>query len=254
MGKAQYRSIIPRLRRELTSTVRKMQGKRVVHFLHIGKTGGSAVKYVLKQYVDASPYTLYLHPHAVRLRDVPKGDGFIFFLRDPVSRFISGFYSRQRQGQPRYFWPWTPEEKTAFERFGMPNELAEALSSPDDEERQAAQKAMNSIQHVRSLYWEWFEDEAYFLSRAGDIFFIGFQDRLAEDFGILMAKLGLPADAQLPQDDKHAHRNPTDIDRSLSDVAIANLKAWYQPDYRFMALCEDIIRDNPDLRRVPASD
>ncbi len=45
------------------------------------------------------------------LRNITEGEGIIFFLRDPTSRFVSGFYSRQRQGQPRYYSPWSSDEK-----------------------------------------------------------------------------------------------------------------------------------------------
>ena len=41
-----------------------------------------------------APDVVHLHRHAVRLRDVPVGEKFFFFVRDPVSRFVSGFHSR----------------------------------------------------------------------------------------------------------------------------------------------------------------
>jgi hypothetical protein len=56
----------------------KMQAKQSVHFLHIGQTGGSAVKYVIRnQHAAAgSRYVICLHPHGVRLRDVPEGERY----------------------------------------------------------------------------------------------------------------------------------------------------------------------------------
>lgn len=229
----------------------RVSGKPCVHFLHLGKTGGSAVKYAVEDCPNPHVrYAIYLHPHETTLRDVPVGEKFFFFLRDPVSRFISGFYSRQREGRPRYFLRWTPDEKIAFERFGSPNELARALSSADREERTAAEAAMRSILHVKDSYWNWFQSEEYFLSRLPDLFFVGFQERLSEDFDIVKSRLGLPALA-LPTDEVHAHRNPAGVDKRLDERAVANLQAWYAADLRFVDLCRELAREYRELCNAP---
>lgn len=248
MFKVKFREILSRIKKELKRVIQKMQGKQFVHFLHIGKTGGSSIKYAMSQHFADNCYAIYLHSHHVRLRDVPGGERVIFFLRDPISRFISGFYSRQRQGRPRYFRRWNPDEKNAFEEFSTPNQLAIAIFSTDDKEKRRAQSAMESIQHVRDSYMEWFESEDYFRSRLSDVFFIGFQERLAEDFDILKLKLGLPENTKLPDDDILAHRNPVELNKTLADEAVENLKKWYKDDFKFIALCEEIIREHPTLR------
>ncbi len=230
-----------------------MQGKPFVHFLHIGKTGGTAVGYAIEKHSGwGTPYAVCLHGHGTVLRDVPEGEKFFFFVRDPVTRFVSSFYSRQRQGRPRYFWPWTAEEAAAFARFATANQLALALSSPSADERSMAEMAMNHIRHVRDSYWKWFVSETYFLSRVGDLFFIGYQEALASDFDLLRRKLCLPGDAALPDDDLLAHRSPRHLDRRLEERAIANLHEWYGDDFRFLDLCRRILRDHPEIRGVPA--
>ena len=222
-----------------------------MHFLHVGKTGGTAFKYAVERARERHgplACVIHLHPHAVRLRDVPAGDRFLFFLRDPLSRFVSGFYSRRRQGRPRYFVPWRPGEKDAFRHFRTPNQLALALSARGAAERNRAQAAMRCIGHVRDSYARWFEDQAYFLSRLDDLFFIGFQERMADDFAILKSKLRLPDSAALPTDDVGAHANPRHLDRRLDDEAVGNLQRWYAADVEFLALCRRIVRDRPFLR------
>jgi len=174
----------------------------------------------------------------VRLRDIPKGESVFFFLRDPVGRFISGFYSRQRQGKPRYHSPWNNEERIAFSIFNTPNELALAISSEDPVERRHARDAMQSIRHVNSSYLDWFENEGYFRSRLDDIFFIGMQERLTEDFETLKLKLRLPAEAVLPNDDISAHKNPASLDVRLTTEALDNLASWYARDYEFFRQCK----------------
>ena len=99
-------------REKAVRVIHKLQGQQVVHFLHIGKTGGTAVKYALKRNLVNKEYMIYLHGHEFKLRDVQKGAKAFFFLRDPVDRFVSGFYSRRRQGQPRIFSPWSQARRS----------------------------------------------------------------------------------------------------------------------------------------------
>ena len=228
-----------------------------VQFLHIGKTGGTAFRDAVgraKEYRagKAQPVrAVHLHGHDTRLRDIPSGEEF-FFLRDPASRFVSAFVSafnsRRRWGRPRYFRPWSAQELIAFRRFDTPDRLASAVSSGDAGERAAARAAMRGIRHVRKSYWQRVESEEYFLSRLDDLFFIGFQPDLAADFEILKSRLGLPAGLSLPDDPVRSHRSPRNLERTLGETARANLHAWYEEDFRFVALRERVIREHPRVR------
>jgi hypothetical protein len=234
--------------------------KQPVHLLHVGKTGGSAVKYALNNSLTVlvegdrhnmktavvslpeTPYVLQMHSHNIRLRDVPKGEKVIFFLRDPVSRFVSSFYSRKRKGAPRYHFEWHPDEAIAFARFSTANELACALNADDPETAEAAAKAMRSIFHVSTSFWDWFENKDYFLSRKEDIFFIGFQENLNTDFERLKKKLGLLGNITLPADDLEAHRGQhSEAARFLQENAVDNLKKWYAEDYDFLKICQNLL-------------
>ena len=82
------------------------------------------------------------HDHRFRLINVENGDKAVIPLRDPISRFVSGFYSRLRKGEPRYYREWREEERTAFEWFSTPRELADALAQPAGEARRRAEFAM----------------------------------------------------------------------------------------------------------------
>jgi len=195
--------------------------KQKVHFLHIGKTGGSAIRSVLRDYKEATEYSLKLHG---------------FFLRDPVSRFVSGFYSRQRKGQPRYYSEWDSTEEEVFERFKTPNELAVSLAS----EQSLAVLAMETGQHF-CRYDNWYIDFDYFNSRLDDIFFIGMQENLEADFNKLKRILKIPQDANLPTDEKVAHRNPPNLDRSIDECGVVALKEWYADDIQFISVCKEFM-------------
>jgi len=214
---------------------------RPLHFLHIGKTGGTAVKHALKAVGTARQ--LRLHGHDVRLADVPPGEQVFFFLREPLSRFVSAFYSRQREGRPRYVVPWSPAEEAAFGRFRSANELANGLSATSTAERRKAERAMLGIPHVNNRYWDWLSGAEYLRSRAADIFFIGLQEHLAEDFAIVCARLGLGESLRLPDGDVDAHRNPASVDRSLDTQAVRNLSAWYAEDFAAIDACRRIARE-----------
>lgn len=209
----------------------------IVHFLHVRKTGGTAVRHVLEEHAADSPCDIRLHTHEFTLRDVPVGESAVWFLRDPLSRFVSGFYSRQRQGRPKYFVPWRPAERAAFEHFATPNALALALSSDDPSEVARAQAAMRGVNHVRSSYWDWFESAEYLESRSADVLFVGSQENLAGDFETLKSILGLPEDAALPTDEVLAHQSPRGLDRHLDEQATRNLEHWYREEYACLEAC-----------------
>jgi hypothetical protein len=212
-----------------------------IHFLHIGKTGGTAVKHALKPL--ASMANLALHSHPVRLSDIPAGERVVFLLRDPLTRFVSAFYSRQREGRPRYVVPWSPEEAATFGRFHTPNELANALASTGAVERKFAERAMRAIPHMKRRYWDWLVDLAYLRSRAEDILFIGLQEHLTSDFAVMRRLLAISDAVQLPDDDVDAHRNPASLDRTLDSQAVRNLKVNYREDYVALRECRRLALD-----------
>ena len=215
-----------------------------MHGLHIPKTGGNALRYALGKELETDRYVVTFHMHDLTLRDVPKGDFVFFILRDPVTRFVSGFYSRKRQGQPKNFNPWTPGEKAVFEEFSSPNEMALALTSEDVEKKARATFGMDQLQWVTKSYWYWFENEAYFRSRVDDIIHVGFQERLVQDFAQIKAKLELPQELALPKDDLVSHRNPKHLDKKLDPQAEVNLRQWYKADYDFIELCNELQKTN----------
>lgn len=237
---------LARLRQHVSLAWLRWRGRKIVHVLHIGKTGGTAVKAALRGYRCRGDVVITLNPHSVRLQDIPPGDRVVFFLRDPIARFVSGFLSRQRKGQPRYYTEWSPAEKAAFERFPTPNALALALSSDDPDERRAAQDAMRTIEHVRDSYMRWFGSIEYFESRLTDVALIGFQETLKDDFTRFKRMFGLPHEIALPSDPVKAHRNPETQEKSLDARALDNLRQWYRADLDFLGLCRRVAAGQRD--------
>lgn len=214
-----------------------------VHMLHIGKTGGTALMAALREAPPSGSRVLF-HKHYFRLADVPVGEKCFFVVRDPVTRFVSGFFSRQRHGRPRYNTSWNEGEEQAFARFATPNALALALSSRDSALRQTAEAAMGNIAHVRDHLHHWLRNEAYLRERRADVLFVGSQERLGSDVGALSDLLACRID--LPADDVASHRNPAHLDRKLDEEAVANLRSWYRSDYALLRLLREWFPRLPD--------
>jgi len=124
--------------------------------------------------------------------------------------------------------------------FKTPDQLGAAVSSDDPDERAQAEQAMRGIGHVNTHYSFWFGDEAAFRARLPDLFFVGFQERLDDDFELLKRKLGLPARAELPRGVEAAHMTPPGFETQLGQTARANLERWYAEDFAFVALCREL--------------
>jgi Sulfotransferase family len=227
-------------RRKAASVADRHDARPPLNVLHIGKTGGTALKHVLAENQEASRYQLLFRGHDVSLPDVPEGELYMFLIRDPLSRFVSAFNGRLREDRPRYHYPWRDEERVAFAIFKTPDQLAAALSSADAEERAQAEAAMHGIGHVNTPYTSWFPTEAAFRKRLDDLFFIGLQDRLDDDFELLRQKLGLPGDVGMPRDEEVAHKTPSGYDAQLSERGRANLERWYAFDVAFVRLCREL--------------
>ena len=208
------------------------------HFLHIGKTGGSALRVALREIAPQATYPAIYHGHNFSLCDVPAGEPAFFVIRDPVDRFVSGFWSRYRKGRLKDV-EWSDAESIAFERFATPQALAEALVDADTADFEPAAEAMQSIQHVRNHLSAWLGSPRYLRRRESDIIWIGTQKTLDDDLPRLAQALGAPA-ITMPSDDVAAHRTPRDLNRDLTPTAAHAIRLWYSSDYALIKECRRI--------------
>jgi len=218
-----------------------------VHVLHVSKTGGTAMRYAIRRERLAAGGTLpspwgpiWAHEHGFRLTDVPKGDKAVITLRDPISRFLSGFCSRQRKGAPRHCREWTDAERMAFKWFSTPQELADALAEPPGETRERAEFAMRSITHLKRRLILWTGRPAYLLRHVDKVLYFARQETLDDDWERLRELLELPTGVILPRDDVVAHRTIYPYDLALSDRGVEAVRAWYAEDYEVLAIAEHL--------------
>jgi len=168
-----------------------------LHLIHIGKTGGTAIKRALRDSgsaywkeedahtVPETPYgRIQLHNHTYLMRHVPPEDYVFFCLRDPVDRFVSAFWSRYNKGQPRYYFEWSDAERRAFEMFPTPQRLAGALASDDPEERSVAEWALGNIKHMKPAQ-RFVGNPAQLRARLKQVVYIARQETLTADWAQL---------------------------------------------------------------------
>jgi Methyltransferase domain/Sulfotransferase family len=227
-----------------------------LHFIHIGKTGGTAIQHALldaglsarahwdEEAVAKVPETpfgrIMLHKqHSFRLRDLPPDDYAFFCLRDPISRFLSGFYSRLRKGLPRYYIEWTDKERATFEAFPTPQALAYGLASDDEEERRLAMWAMRNVRHLGS-FKAYLGSRPQFRMKLRRIAYIARQETLATDWEQLKILLELPPEIELPSNAFVAHRRDPAEEEPLDERAVEILRNWYKRDYGLLGLCERV--------------
>jgi hypothetical protein len=186
----------------------------------------------------------------VSLADIPVGEGVFFFLRDPMTRFLSAFNWRQEKTPSRSAPEWKEAQQSAFATFPTADSLGMALADKGSPLHNDALAAMGSIGHVRNHYSEWLVSEDYLLSRKDDLLFVGLQEELSDDFEILKAILRLPREAHLPpRHHRSAHPSPAQADTFLSDAAREALRSWYAEDYRLLEICRGL-----RARWVPTSE
>ena len=131
---------------KLSAALRGKYNDGDIVFLHIGKNAGTQVQHVTRQ-LEHYGIVVKSYGHRVKLFELPHDSQYFFSIRNPASRFVSGFYSRKRKGQPRLHNEWTPHEAIAFESFEHANELAENLFSTGAIGTRARQ-AIKSISHT----------------------------------------------------------------------------------------------------------
>lgn len=209
---------------------------RILNFLHIGKNAGTQIRQVADQVMaENSELQITRHPHKTHLIDLPKDTEYFFSIREPISRFRSGFYSRKRKGRPRLNVEWSPDEKIAFETFPHANDLAEALYVPGPRSV-AALCAMRSISHVSAMQTDHFHRQGYFLLTRPPLAILR-QDKLEDDFRDFLNRLGYRGAVSFATESAVAHANDYSGTPDLSDKARANLVIWYAQDIVFYKMC-----------------
>lgn len=216
-----------------------------LHFIHVSKSGGSTLRYAIREArkvnggeLNSQWGPIWGHNHRFTMSDLEDGEMAVFALRDPITRFVSGFYSRLREGAPRYHIRHTPAERRAFEWFPTPQALADSLAEKWGKDHRRATIAMDSIGHVKRRMTFWTGKPDYLRGNLDRILYIARQETLSEDWEKLKEVLDMPRDVMLSGDDTIAHRTAYVGDRTISEKGTSALRKWYAEDYELLAIAD----------------
>jgi|688.fasta_scaffold369987_1 hypothetical protein len=217
----------------------KTRGRQRINYLHIGKTGGTQIMHQLNIINSVNrKYYFQKRGHSFRRSNLPERELWFVSIRDPISRFQSGFYSRKRMGRPRLNRLWSEAEEWAFSVFPHATDLADALS-PTHQNYDSAVRAMGAIDHVRRPM-SWTLD-----GQILNPFFVIRQENLAGDLVKMLQALNIDFSLNISSDPLETHANPYEELGFIpfSAIGLKNLETWYQKDFDLLGRIETLMID-----------
>ena len=229
-----------------------------IAYLHIGKCAGTTLYQYFKDKTEID--ITYLHMRRIELSE-SKNYEFVFFIRHPISRFVSAFNHTKRiveldtsqldvnhlnhenSYSPKRIKRKMMQGGIAFSRkydqlvrhFQSADELAESLFCDDIKQRRKAQKLMNLPNEHLFKGIGWYLHNGELVKRfSQNIKFIGCVETISEDLQTASSLFNL----NVNPDQIVKKRAGLDGKRSqLSKTAIQNLQLWYRDtDYRAIHL------------------
>lgn len=161
----------------------RLHGKEVIYLLHVNKAAGTSLLAAIGELSWTSQRGFLIPlPHRFGIRDIPERYKVACFVRNPASRFDSGFEHTQKGGFPAYNFILSAEEEMVFRNFPSFQELIDATNSSDPEKRVLSESAWSTLFHLRMNYRHYFGDIEYLRSQLHRIVFVGEQEDFAEDW------------------------------------------------------------------------
>lgn len=211
-----------------------------IHYLHIGKSAGTRIMGVIDALnAQAGRIVMLRRTHQTALRDLPRCARYFFSIRDPVSRFVSGFYSRLNENRPSLHSPWTFGEDLVFGYYDHAAQLADDLFEPGAVGRRAVE-AMCSLGHAPAQI-SWFNEAGCFLSHRPPIWIIR-QEHFDSDLDEFLRRGGF--DYAHPKGER-SNAASGESRPALSEKGRSNLERWYAADLAFYSACEEWILTHP---------
>ena len=207
-------------------------------FFHLAKNGGGSITWFLRPIRD----TWYHAGHretlpglAARFPNAP----IVFFVRHPVSRFVSGFYNLHRARSQGVRRLPTAADTIGFHLFPTPNDLLDGLRSDDDWTRSAAEYAINNLPFLRNPLVNNLVSTDTVDAHLPQIAFIGTQENFEASVEAMRTVLSLPSTLSLTTHERKSHRSPASLRTAISDENREVLLNWYRDD---LVLYEHCVR------------
>ena len=208
-------------------------------FLHVGKGAGTTIEEWSGGLGNANrikeEYHFRFNRNHLHVLGDDKTSCYMFTVRDPISRWVSGFWSEARVGCPDHYGIQDPQHISLIRfplfMFPTPNALAEALSDPVL--GFFARRAVGAIRHTRWNF-EYYLPNLEDMIRAKRIPFVASVNTLASDIAHVEKIIGVKSSFNISAS-PHAHANSLQSSLSkLSPLAICNLVQLLKRDYELM--------------------
>ena len=205
-------------------------------FLHIPKTGGSGVNEYGRQLVARGYRFPCIFGHGWKVEDILEEFPemrLCFILRDPLSKMISGFNSRLRQGRPTYNSLWSPAEAAAFAILPSTRHLLDAILSDDEFLQSALAYAKRHIRHLRWNYAFYFKDVAAVNARRNHFEVIGEIANLSDFIERLTTLSGAPVSlaAELYEKRHEAGGKSVDVLSGYGESEMVRIRQFLRKDF-----------------------
>ena len=210
-----------------------------ITYLHIGKTAGTQIAFLAQEINRLSPIKIEIAPHKTKLKDISSESDYFFSIRNPISRFVSAFYTRKNKGGERYLKDWSPDETMAYSYFPEANDLAESLFVKGEQGRLAL-AAMQSVGHIAMHQIDWFVSAGFHLTLRPPIWIIR-QEYFEPDFNDFISRSKIPVSMDMLRgfiNNENSNKTDYKSEVFLSSAAIHNLNIWYSRDMAFYNSCE----------------
>lgn len=196
-------------------------------FVHIPKTGGTAIKHWLKSSNHCPSIASYYHEETTQTAQFYQQRP-ITIIRDPIDRFISTFY----------YWKYGSEDISAWRRpknwhkadnIETPEELIAILANKNHPQHKQTLSNIHSHDHIT---WQHFLPQSHWInSKEADITFVCYHPKhLQKHLQDAIDKLHIPckmASLRVKNQSRHKPNQPP----KLSKTAIKWIKQYYQKDF-----------------------
>jgi len=209
-------------------------------FFHLGKTGGGSVRQLLgpirSQWVSVG-HRGTLDEIQQQWPDLP----MVFFVRDPLTRFVSGFNNFRRAVVHKSTGKLPSDHQlVAYSLFATANDLAEGLVSHDEHTRSSAHWAIGRLGFLSNHLTANLGSPAIVDQHRPQIALIGLFERFDISIEAMRVALHLPASLQLPAEPSLAHRGLSHLPNQLSPMGRAAVTQWYRADIALYEHCRHI--------------
>ena len=232
-----------------------------IAYLHIGKCAGTTLYDYFKNKNDSD--ITYLHMKRVELNEAADYE-FVFFIRHPISRFVSAFNHTKRivefdtskldinqLNHDNSYAPKRIKRKMlrggiAFSKkydqltrhFKNANELAESLFCDNSQQRRKAQKLMSLPNEHLFKSIGWYLHNGELIKRfSHNIKFVGCVETIDQDLEAACSLFKLNGN---PEQISRKRAGLGNQQSQLSSTAIQNLRRWYRDtDYKAIQLLHE---------------